>query len=305
MARREPVRGRADDLRPEPNEGTTMATATPAVESKELWNPFNPACKANLRRVVRDEAESLFALAADPASWERGTASGHWQVRDILGHMVDVTEGYLERFAGTRAGSEVPVIASLREMSGILDQHATAFRSVPTDQLLARLRDDFERAMAVWEGLTDAEWTGLNVTHGYMGPIPTFFYPTFQLVDYSVHGWDVREGLGIPQAMSADAADFLVPIMPILWQATFDPARLGERPCEIGVRVSGRNAGTLRFTCTPQGLTAEAGPVDDLPCVLEFDPASLVLTAYGRMRGGTACGDRGVAARFCGLFYAI
>jgi uncharacterized protein (TIGR03083 family) len=282
-----------------------MATATPAVESKELWNPFDPACRANLLRVVREEAEGLFGLAADPASWERGTASGHWQVRDIVGHMVDVTEGYLERFAGTRAGIEVPTIATLRGMPAILDEHATAFRFVPTEELLARLRNDFARVVEVFEGLSDEEWTGLNVTHGYMGPIPAFFYPTFQLVDYSIHSWDIREGLGIPQAMCADAADFLVPIMPILWQATFDPARLGERPCEIGVRVSGRNAATLRFTCTPGGLTVEAGPVDDLRCVLEFDPASLVLTAYGRMRAGTACGDRGVAARFCGLFHAI
>jgi uncharacterized protein (TIGR03083 family) len=277
----------------------TMAT------DRELWNPFSPASKANLLRVVREEAGGMLELAADPASWECGTAAGHWQVRDIVGHMVDVTEAYLERFAGTRAGSEVPPLANLREMPRILDDHATAFRSSSQDEMLARLRSALSRVLEVFEGLTDAEWTGLNVTHGYMGPIPAFFYPTFQLVDYSIHSWDIREGLGIPHAMSADAADFLVPIMPILWQATFDPARLGDRPCEIGVRFSGRNAGTLRFSCTSSGVTFEPAPVDDLPAVLEFDPASMVLTAYGRMRGGTACGDRAVAARFVGLFHAI
>jgi uncharacterized protein (TIGR03083 family) len=282
-----------------------MATMATDVESKELWNPFNPACKENLLRVVREEADGLLELASDPASWECGTAAGHWQVRDVVGHMVDVTEAYLERFAGTRAGSEVPPLANLREMPRILDEHATAFRSVPQAEMVARLRGDLARVMDVFEGLTESEWGGLTVTHGYMGPIPACLYPTFQLVDYSIHSWDIREGLRLPHVMSADAADFLVPIMPILWQATFDAARLGERPCDIGLRVSGRNAGTLRFSCTPSGVTFEPGPVDDLPAVLEFDPASLVLTAYGRMRAGTACGDRGVAARFSGLFHAI
>src|SRR5438445_7190273 len=84
--------------------GTAMATM---VESRELWNPFGAASKANLLRVVREEADGLLELASDPSSWECGTAAGHWQVRDVVGHMVDVTEAYLERFAGTRAGSEV------------------------------------------------------------------------------------------------------------------------------------------------------------------------------------------------------
>lgn len=282
-----------------------MATMATDVESREMWNPFSPTSKPNLLRVVREEAEGLLDLASDPAAWEKGTAAGHWQVRDVVGHMVDVTDAYLERFAGTRAGAEVPALSNLREMPHILDEHATAFRTSSQAEMVARLRSDLSRMMDVFEGLTDTEWTGLNVTHGYMGPIPAFFYPTFQIVDYAIHSWDIREGLGIPHVMSADAADFLVPIMPILWQATFDPARLGDRPCEVGVRFSGRNAGTLRFSCTSSGVTYEPGPVDDLPAVIDFDPASMVLTAYGRMRGGTASGDRGAAARFVGLFHAI
>lgn len=282
-----------------------MATVTANVESKQVWNPFDPLSKTNLLRVVRNEAEGMFALAEPPENWERGTAAGHWQVRDIFGHMVDVTEAYLERFAAAREGREVTPVGTLREMSRLLDEHAQAFRSVPRAELIERLRRDFARVTAVFEGLTDQDWGGLTVTHGYMGPIPALFYPAFQLIDYSVHSWDIREGLGQPQVLSADAADFLVPIMPILWQATLDADRLGGETIQVGVRVSGRNAQTLRVTASPSGFSSEAGPVDDLPAVLEFDPATLVLTAYGRMRGGTACGDARAAGRFSGLFFAI
>jgi uncharacterized protein (TIGR03083 family) len=282
-----------------------MATTMETVDSKQVWNPFDPLSKPNLLRVVRNEADGLFALAERRENWERGTAAGHWQVRDVVGHMVDVTEAYLERFAAAREGREVVPVATLPEMSGFLDRHAVAFRSVPADELVQRLRTDFERVMEIFEGLSDDDWGGLIVTHGYMGPLPSMFYPTFQLIDYSVHSWDIREGLGQPQLMSADAADFLVPIMPILWQATLEPTRLGGETIHVGVRVSGRNAQTLRITAAPEGLKYEPGPVDDLPAVLEFDPASLVLTAYGRMRGGTACGDHRAASVFSGLFFAI
>ena len=53
------------------------------------------------------------------------------------------------------------------------------------------------------------------------------------------------------------------------------------------------------------GLAYEPGPVDDLPAVLEFDPATLVLTSYGRVPGGTTQGDPGVADRFRSLFFKI
>jgi hypothetical protein len=45
--------------------------------------------------------------------------------------------------------------------------------------------------------------------------------------------------------------------------------------------------------------------VDDLPAVLEFDPATLVLTSYGRIRGGTTRGDTDTANRFRSLFFKL
>ncbi len=58
----------------------------------------------NLDRAERAEFYKLL----DEAPWEGRTASGHWQTRDLCGHLIDVTESYLERFAMTRAGKEAP-----------------------------------------------------------------------------------------------------------------------------------------------------------------------------------------------------
>jgi hypothetical protein len=90
----------------------------------------------------------------------------------------------------------------------------------------------------------------------------------------------------------------------ILWQGTTDLERVGE-PVSVGIRVSGRNGGTWRVGVSEGGYSYEAGPIDDLPAVFDFDPSSLILTAYGRMNGGTTYGDQTVADRYRGLFYAI
>jgi uncharacterized protein (TIGR03083 family) len=281
--------------------------STVDTETRAEWDAMNPASKANLLRVVREEAERVFALAEVPENWEKPTASGHWQVRDIIGHMVDVTEGYLDAFRICREGGEAAPPHGLLVMAERLDQHAQAFRSVPQAELMRRLRDDFAQMMTIFEGLTDEEWTGLMVAHGYMGPVPAFFYPTFHLVDYGVHGWDIREGLGMTTGLSGDTADFLAPIMFILWQATTVADRVGSEPLQAGIRVSGRSGGTWHVTVSDAGFTYERAADDsaDLPLMFDFDPASLVLTAYGRMNGGTAYGDPALADKFRGLFHSI
>src|SRR5689334_24943275 len=90
----------------------------------------------DLDRAERAEYYSLL----EEAPWEGATASGHWQVRDLCGHMIDVTEGYLERFAMARAGQEAPAGLGLPIMASLLDEGATRFRSLSKDEAITRLK---------------------------------------------------------------------------------------------------------------------------------------------------------------------
>jgi hypothetical protein len=159
--------------------------------------------------------------------------------------------------------------------------------------------------MKMFEEVDDQDWGGFLVTHAYMGPVPAFFYPIGQLMDYGVHGWDIREGLEMPHFLSPDAADLLVPFMFLLWQATTDTSRLEGDDLDVAVRVSGRNGGVYRVKVTPEGMTYEPGSEEGTQLVVDFDPASLVLTAFGRARSGTPYGDLDAARRFAGLFFRI
>lgn len=270
----------------------------------EQWNAMSPAAKGTLLGVLQREAEQFLTVAGDPTRWEAQTACSNWQVRDVVGHMIDATEGYFPGFEAARAGREVtdtPI--GLRPMSERLDERARAFRSASQNEMLDRLRSCLDRAVGLYEALTDDEWMGLMVFHPYAGPLPAAFYPWFQLVDYGIHTWDLREGQ--PYGLAGDTADLLAPLGLIVWQITADTDNLTES-ISVGIRnTAGANAGTWRINVSKEGLAYEPGPVDDLPAVIEFDPASLVLTAYGRTRGGTARGDLDVANRFRSLFFRI
>ncbi|HEX6567541.1 MAG TPA: maleylpyruvate isomerase family mycothiol-dependent enzyme [Acidimicrobiales bacterium] len=270
----------------------------------QSWNFMSPEAKDRLLGVLQKEMDDTFALVADPERWQAPTACEHWQVRDVIGHLVDTTEGYLPAFDLARTGGAAPEPHGLRVMAELVDTNARALRKVPRDELLERLRDDARRMMAVFADLSDDDWTGLMVPHSYMGPIPAMFYPEFQLVDYAVHAWDIREGIGEPHGLWGDSADFLAPVIFILWQATADVSGVDE-PYSVGITTSGRNGGDVRVDISPEGMQFAPGDVSDCPAVIEFDPATFVLTGYARMNGGTVRGDRELAGRFRSLFFPI
>jgi len=268
------------------------------------WNAMAYEGKDTILRVVRREAAEMFALAEQPGAWDAPTACESWQVKDVIGHIVDTTEGYFAAFDTTRSGGEAPAPHGLVVMHEMAGASARGFGDVSQQEMLARARADLDKMMGILEPLNEEEWGGLLVSHAYMGPVPAFVYAGGQLMDYGVHTWDIRQGSGRAHALPADTADLLVPFMFIIWQSTVRPdADLS--PFTIGIRVSGRNAGDTRVSISDQGMSYEPGSIDDLPAILEFDPGSLVLTAFGRVNGGTAIGDAALADRFLNLFYRI
>jgi uncharacterized protein (TIGR03083 family) len=268
------------------------------------WNAMTYDGKDTILRVVRTEAERMFAMAEGPQAWDAPTACAGWSTRDVIAHIVDTTEGYFRAFDAADGRGEVPAPHGLAVMSRKVDEGASALRGIPQDELLGRLRDDFHRMQGILQPLGPDDWTGKMVTHPYMGPVPAFFYAAGQLMDYGVHSWDIRQGTGLAHGLPGDTADLLVPFMFAIWQGTVRTDAVTE-PFTVGVRVSGRNAGDYRVSVSDQGLTYEPGEIESLPCYIEFDAGSLVLTAFGRSNSGTVRGDLELAERYLNLFFRI
>ena len=163
--------------------------------------------------VIRKESSDFFKLVDDPKNWNLQTRCTEWQVRDLVGHMIDVTEGYLMRWDKAHK-NEVIGTAGLLVMSDQLNQYAQSFRTLPREQAIARLKTDYTKMMDTFEKLTPEEWNNFIVVHPFMGGLPTLFYTAFHVMDYGVHTWDIRYGLGEKtRKLDERTAGVLVPFM--------------------------------------------------------------------------------------------
>ena len=108
------------------------------------WNAMTYEGKDTILRVVRREADQMFALAEQPGAWDAPTACESWQVKDVIGHVVDTTEGYFEAFDTARAGSEAPPAYGLAGMHERAGRSAQSFRDLSQQEMMARARADLD-----------------------------------------------------------------------------------------------------------------------------------------------------------------
>src|SRR5574341_90228 len=120
-------------------------------------NSMDYSGKDTVLDVIRKESTDFFRLVDDPKNWNVQTRCTDWQVRDIVGHMIDVTEGYLSRWEMARKGEKADTLGLL-VMGEKLNEKAQSFRSLPREQAISRLKADSDKMMAIFDGLTEAEW---------------------------------------------------------------------------------------------------------------------------------------------------
>lgn len=274
-----------------------MATGTTRV------NVMEHSGKEFLLNLDRAERGEFYKLL-DEAPWEGPTASGHWQVRDLCGHMIDVTEGYLERFSMARTGQEAPAALGLPVMAGMLDEAAQSFRSLSKDQAITRLKTASDKLFEIFDGLDDKQWSGEIVTHKFMGPLPACFYAAFQLIDYSIHSWDIKVGLGREEPLSDDAAITLIPFMLIVIQYTVDPRHSGLKT-RFGIEIEGAGGGSWTVDVDGQSVTINEGTLEGREVIFDFDANDFVLSTYQRRRGGSVRGNEELADRVRDLLFKI
>src|SRR5438552_5932162 len=103
-------------------------------------NPMAPEGKDHLLRLLRKERHAFYPLidSTDDETWKTPTACTEWEVRDVVGHLVDVTEGYIARFTLARAKQPFPEALGLPGMAKLEDSGAKRCRSPAPTQLIGR-----------------------------------------------------------------------------------------------------------------------------------------------------------------------
>ena len=256
-------------------------------------NPMAAEAKDTVLDVLKRDQKKFFGLVEDPRNWNLQTRCTEWEVRDLVGHLIDVTEGYLSRWDAARKG-ESPDALGLGVMGEKLNDHAKDLRSLSRDEALSRLKADKEKMMSIFEALTPEEWTGFIVTHPYMGPVPAGFYPSFHIMDYGIHPYDIEYGLGDKLAEIDEAsAGILIPYCHIIMQYTVDQDAAKGVDTTYGMEVSGPWGGRWRVTVKDGAWTSqpEIGDFEGCDAVFRYSPSDFVLTVFGRFPGGSATGD--------------
>ena len=271
-------------------------------------NSMDFSGKDTVLSVVRKESSDFFSLVDDPKNWTVQTRCTEWEVRDLVGHMIDVTEGYLTRWEKARKGEPIST-AGLLVMANDLNMGAQSFRSLPRQEAIARLKADYAKMMNIFSKLTSEDWGGFMVTHPFMGTLPALFYPAFHVMDYGVHTWDIRYGLGEKtRKLQERTAGVLVPYMLYaLLPSTVDaPSAQGVDVC-YGIDVSGEWGGKWRASVKDGKFEVKGddGSFKDVDAIFSYDPSDFVLTSFQRFPGGAARGDVDIINTVRGLFFRI
>lgn len=273
-------------------------------------NPMEYSSKDMVLDVVRAERAKFYEVIDNPDNWLVDTRCEGWQVRDLVGHMIDVTEGYLARWDIASEGEQAPDPLGWLVMASELNNGALSHRNLSREEAIDRLKSASDRLMAIFEDLTEDEWHNFMVSHVFSGPLPAFCYPAFQIMDYGVHTWDMQWGLGeVDDSDKLDerTAGVLIPYMFIIWQYSVDPEASEGVDLTYGIKADGEWGGQWKLTVQDGQLAYE--PTDDLSdaeAVLQFEhPSDLVLTTYQRIEGGEEIGDAEVIDKIRNLYFNI
>lgn len=271
-------------------------------------NSMDYSGKDTVLDVIRTESARFFQIVDDPRNWNVQTRCTEWEVRDMVGHMIDVTEGYLTRWEKARKGEPIDT-AGLLVMADSLNKNAQSYRSLPREEAIARLKADYAQMMGIFEKLTPDEWGSFQVVHPYMGSLPTLFYPAFHVMDYGVHTWDMEWGLGKKDArMDERTAGVLVPYMLLaLLPSTVDQGSAKGVDATFGIIVDGEWGGQWRARVKDGQFTSEpVDKLDDVQAIFHFKhPSDFVLTCFQRFPGGETSGDQKVIDQIRHLFFRI
>src|SRR5438105_6671601 len=113
-------------------------------------NSMDYSGKDTVLDVIRTERSKFFDIADDPQNWYVQTRCTEWEVRDLVGHMIDVTEGYLSRWELAKKGEGADA-AGMLVMGEMLNDHAKEFRSLSREDALARLKENSAKVTAIFE----------------------------------------------------------------------------------------------------------------------------------------------------------
>ena len=260
--------------------------------------------KAHLLSLLQKEYEQLveIATALDDKQWAAASPCEEWEVRDVVGHMVDVAESYLGYFTLAEKGWDGGEPLGWGVYPSALSACAQAYRRLPRLELLARLEGLSRPLFTKLEALSAEQWATMLVPHRYGGPLPPFVLGVFQLIDYAVHSWDVRVATGASDGIDFETTQPLVPFAFTVYNFLFDAERAAGQDVTLQYDVVHPDGDVEPWTVAIQQgqLVIAPGPAEGAEATLRLTPSELLLRVF-RQQHCAITGDEAAVSRFQGV----
>src|SRR5258708_26565509 len=265
------------------------------IDTEIAVNPMSAEAKDTVIAVMRRDRQNFTRLVEDPKNWNVMSRIAGWEVRDLVGHMIDVLEGYFRSWEAAIGGKEqIPL--GLSTMAEMHYDRALEFRVLFRDETLARFKKGAAKFDTMLYSLTPEQWEGgLIVSHPFAGPVPAGFYATFQIMDYGVHVYAIEYGLGNKLAtMDEASARLILPFAFTFWQFQVDQEQAAGQDSQYGIDLAGPWGGKWRITVKDGKWTPAPEKANYKGCygLFKFDNAAdLALTFLGPFPSGSPAGD--------------
>ncbi len=236
------------------------------IDTEIAVNPMSAEAKDTVIAVMRRDRQNFTRLVEDPKNWNVMSRIAGWEVRDLVGHMIDVLEGYFRSWEAAIGGKEqIPL--GLSTMAEMHYDRALEFRVLFRDETLARFKKGAEKFDKMLDSLTPEQWEGgLIVSHPFAGPVPAGFYATFQIMDYGVHVYDIEYGLGNKLAtMDEASARLILPFAFTFWQFQVDQEQAAGQDFQYGRYPGGSASGDPEVIERVRALFFDIEPVNITP----------------------------------------
>lgn len=257
--------------------------------------------------LVRQEYRITFDMLvqASDEEWLLQTPCDMWEVRDMAGHLLDTAYAYLGYFNQAKHSWPTEEPQGMRVYGDALGLSALEYRKVNRWEVLGRLEACVDQLLAYFDDLSEAEWSGLLVPHRWVGPVPAYLMVAFQLIDYSLHNWDLRKTLGKPAFVDEPSSDLLVPFLFSLMQITVLPDLAEGADLTIGIQFTAPRREEWTVRIVGGAFTFEFGAPENPDATFSFTTPEFSLDVYQRVRGGIANGDPDAIAQFRKMFFTI
>ena len=262
----------------------------------------------HLLGLLRKEYRQLLDLAVglDDKQWSAASPCEGWEVRDVVGHMVDVAESYLGYFTLAENGWDLGAPLGWDAYPGNLSDCALSYRRLPRLEALARLEGLSEPLLRKFEALDANQWSTTLIPHRYAGPFPAFAMAVFQLIDYAVHSWDVRVATGGDDGIDYETTQPLVPFSFMVYTFLFDASKAAGNDVTLQYDVLHPDGDVEPWTVAVRDgqLHVVPGAPEAPEATVRVSPTDLLLRVF-RQRSCPVTGDEGAVARFDKLLGSV